>query len=85
MCKTPLKIDKPVTIRFCGLKTPISWFWVVNQADEFTRIYHEAAPGGNTGDNAVSGLIKITSEIKSIKGDLEIPSKIQVLFKIYCL
>ena len=32
----PLKIDKPVTIRFCGLKTPISWFWVVNQAYEFT-------------------------------------------------
>ena len=32
----PLKIDKPVTIRFRGLKTPISRFWVVNQAYEFT-------------------------------------------------
>ena len=32
----PLKIDKPVTIWFSGLKTPISWFWVVNRAYEFT-------------------------------------------------
>ena len=36
---TPLKIDKPVTIRFCGLKTTISWFEAVNQAYEFVMFF----------------------------------------------